>query len=154
MQRILVVLAFLLAATGVAGADQRFRPVPGAAGKSLSLRVIAYDGSTNGELTVEVKGAGGVAEIRVSDDGIGIPLEAQTRIFERFYRVDRARSRDRGGTGLGLAIVKHVAELHGGTVELHSELGQGSTFTVRIPLLEPAREAAVNGRRPRDKETA
>jgi signal transduction histidine kinase len=107
-----------------------------------------------GRISVEVKGAGDVAEITVSDDGIGIPLEAQTRIFERFYRVDRARSRDRGGTGLGLAIVKHVAELHGGTVELHSELGQGSTFTVRIPLLEPVRDAAVNGRHPRDKETA
>ncbi|HZK52204.1 MAG TPA: ATP-binding protein, partial [Actinomycetota bacterium] len=72
-----------------------------------------------------------------SDNGIGIPLEAQARVFERFYRVDRARSRDRGGTGLGLAIVKHVAELHGGTVQLESELGRGSIFTARVPAVPP-----------------
>jgi two-component system phosphate regulon sensor histidine kinase PhoR len=94
-----------------------------------------------GKVMVDVKGAGSWAVIRVSDDGIGIPLEAQSRIFERFYRADRARSRDRGGTGLGLAIVKHITELHGGTVEVQSELGHGSTFTVRIPLLESVRKA-------------
>jgi signal transduction histidine kinase len=75
--------------------------------------------------------------VRVSDNGIGIPLEVQARVFERFYRVDRARSRDRGGTGLGLAIVKHVAELHGGTVQLESELGRGSIFTARVPAVTP-----------------
>jgi signal transduction histidine kinase len=73
--------------------------------------------------------------IIVIDDGIGISLEAQGRVFERFYRVDRARSRDRGGTGLGLAIVKHAAELHGGSVTVESELGHGSRFTALLPRL-------------------
>jgi two-component system, OmpR family, sensor histidine kinase SenX3 len=76
------------------------------------------------------------AQVVVSDTGLGIPRDAQPRIFERFYRVDRARSRDRGGTGLGLAIVKHVIELHGGRVDLESELGQGSTFTAYLPALD------------------
>lgn len=79
--------------------------------------------------------------ISVSDTGIGIPLEAQPRIFERFFRVDRARSRDRGGTGLGLAIVKHAAELHGGAVRVESELGRGSTFTVTLPAIGPEARA-------------
>jgi two-component system, OmpR family, phosphate regulon sensor histidine kinase PhoR len=86
-----------------------------------------------GTLAIEVLEDRADAVIRVTDDGVGIPLEAQARLFERFYCVDRARSRDRGGTGLGLAIVKHVTELHQGTVEVESELGRGSTFTVRIP---------------------
>ena len=74
--------------------------------------------------------------LRVSDNGIGIPLKAQARVFERFYRVDKDRSRERGGTGLGLSIVKHVAELHGGHVGVISELGEGSTFTTRLPALD------------------
>ncbi len=94
-----------------------------------------------GRLSIEVGIVAGSAVLSVSDDGIGIPLEAQGRIFERFYRVDRARSRDRGGTGLGLAIVKHVAELHGGDVSLRSQLGEGSTFTIRIPALPQQPEA-------------
>lgn len=77
----------------------------------------------------------------VADTGPGIPLEDQERIFERFYRVDRARSRQTGSTGLGLAIVKHIAEAHGGRVGLSSEPGDGSTFTVVLPSApaEPAR---------------
>ena len=71
--------------------------------------------------------------IVVSDDGIGIPLKAQARVFERFFRVDEARTRDQGGTGLGLAIVRHVADLYGGRVELRSEFGEGSTFIVYLP---------------------
>jgi two-component system sensor histidine kinase SenX3 len=71
--------------------------------------------------------------IAVADHGIGIPQRDQDRIFERFYRVDRARSRDTGGTGLGLAIVRHVATNHGGAVAVESSEGEGSTFTVRIP---------------------
>jgi len=69
----------------------------------------------------------------VRDSGIGIPSKDQGRIFERFYRVDRARSRETGGTGLGLSIVRHVAENHGGTVAVDSEVGRGSTFTVALP---------------------
>lgn len=73
-------------------------------------------------------------EIAVVDQGIGIPREAQPRVFERFYRVDPARARETGGTGLGLSIVKHVVADHGGEVELWSEPGHGSTFTMRLPL--------------------
>lgn len=86
-----------------------------------------------GSVTIEVRLEDFDALVSVADNGIGIPLESQGRVFERFYRVDRARSRDRGGTGLGLAIVKHVAELHGGSVEVESELGRGSVFTARLP---------------------
>jgi two-component system sensor histidine kinase SenX3 len=75
----------------------------------------------------------GVVEVAVSDQGLGISAEEQQRIFERFYRVDSARSRSTGGTGLGLAIVKHVAENHGGTVSVWSEVGRGSTFTLTLP---------------------
>ena len=72
-------------------------------------------------------------EITVSDNGIGIPPAELDRIFERFYRVDYARSRANGGTGLGLAIVKHIAAIHGGDVSVWSKVGQGSTFTIQIP---------------------
>jgi len=71
--------------------------------------------------------------IDVRDQGVGIPHDHLDRIFERFYRVDKARSRERGGTGLGLAIVKHIAQVHGGQVSVTSTVGQGSTFTLRIP---------------------
>lgn len=73
------------------------------------------------------------AVIEVADTGIGIAPEHQARVFERFYRVDKARSRDKGGTGLGLSIVKHLAQSFGGSVEIESELGQGSTFRIRLP---------------------
>jgi two-component system sensor histidine kinase SenX3 len=71
--------------------------------------------------------------LSVRDDGVGIPQAEQQRIFERFYRVDKARSRETGGTGLGLSIVRHVAERHGGRVEVESTVGVGSTFTVILP---------------------
>jgi len=75
----------------------------------------------------------GKVELWVKDDGPGIPLEAQGRIFERFYRVDRARSRETGGTGLGLAIVKHIVQAHGGEVWLESQPGHGATFFFSLP---------------------
>jgi two-component system sensor histidine kinase SenX3 len=75
-----------------------------------------------------------VAEIAVTDSGTGISPEHQQRIFERFYRADPSRSRETGGTGLGLSIVKHVAKIHRGDVKLFSQVGVGSTFTLRIPL--------------------
>jgi two-component system sensor histidine kinase SenX3 len=75
----------------------------------------------------------GFVEIAVADRGLGIALEHQERVFERFFRIDQARSRSTGGTGLGLAIVKHVAANHGGDVRLWSKPGTGSTFTLRIP---------------------
>ena len=74
-----------------------------------------------------------VVEISVTDQGMGIPESELQRVFERFYRVDQARSRVTGGTGLGLSIVKHVAENHGGEVGVWSILGEGSTFTLRLP---------------------
>jgi two-component system phosphate regulon sensor histidine kinase PhoR len=86
--------------------------------------------------------------VTIADNGIGIPMRHQGRVFERFYRVDKGRSREEGGTGLGLAIVKHVADLHGGHVELKSEFGEGSTFTVRIPSLETPVPGLDAGRGP------
>lgn len=84
-----------------------------------------------------------MVEISVSDSGIGIDSAELERIFERFYRVDYARSRDNGGTGLGLAIVKHVVGAHGGEVTVWSQPGQGSTFTVRLPEMIQSDEATL-----------
>ena len=83
--------------------------------------------------------------LRVSDTGTGIPSKELGRVFERFYRVDRARSRETGGTGLGLAIVRHVAENHGGTVTVESELGRGSTFEVRLPSATADLDVSAGG---------
>ncbi|KAD3456140.1 sensor histidine kinase [Arthrobacter yangruifuii] len=80
----------------------------------------------------------GMAQVAVTDQGPGIAPEEQERVFERFYRIDSARSRHTGGTGLGLSIVKHVVANHGGEVDLWSRPGQGSTFTVRLPEMDPA----------------
>jgi signal transduction histidine kinase len=75
------------------------------------------------------------AIIRVQDTGVGIAPDEQSRIFDRFYRIQRDRSRTSGGSGLGLAIVSAIAKAHQGTVHVESQLGQGSTFTVRLPLM-------------------
>ncbi|MDT0267565.1 ATP-binding protein [Streptomyces sp. DSM 44915] len=93
---------------------------------------------------------GDLIEIAVTDQGIGIPETDRERIFERFYRVDQARSRATGGTGLGLAIVKHVAASHGGEVLVWSAEGQGSTFTLRLPEPGSARERHLAVRRDRE----
>ena len=76
---------------------------------------------------------------RVRDNGIGIPQEDQAHIFERFYRVDKARSRETGGTGLGLAITKEIVNAHGGMIKVYSKINEGTTFSVRIPLAKPVR---------------
>ena len=88
----------------------------------------------HGSVAIEGRISEGSLIIVVHDTGVGIPAEHLDRIFERFYRVDVARSRGTGGTGLGLAIVRHVATNHGGEVNVRSQLGEGSTFTLRIPL--------------------
>ena len=90
------------------------------------------------QVLVDVRSEDAETVVRVRDTGIGIPSRDLSRIFERFYRVDRARSRETGGTGLGLAIVKHVVENHGGTTSVESELGRGTTFEVTIPANGPA----------------
>ena len=87
-----------------------------------------------GEIRLSTATSDGIVSIEVADNGIGIPLEDQPRIFERFYRVDRSRSRGMGGTGLGLSIVKHVVQSHGGTIDVESALGSGSRFTMRLPI--------------------
>jgi signal transduction histidine kinase len=72
--------------------------------------------------------------IKVADSGVGIPEDAKDKVFERFYRVGKDRSRDTGGTGLGLAIARAAINAHGGTIKLYSESGKGTTFTVRLPI--------------------
>ncbi|MHC4957936.1 MAG: ATP-binding protein [Planctomycetota bacterium] len=103
---------------------------------NLIVNAITY---TTAGGTVEVLAAreNGHAVLRVSDTGIGIPEEELERVFERFYRVDKGRSRSAGGTGLGLAIVKHAVGFHGGDVDVTSEVGKGSTFVVRLPVNAP-----------------
>lgn len=88
----------------------------------------------NGDVNVKIFKEKDYAVIKVSDTGMGIPKEDQSRIFERFYRVDKARSREIGGTGLGLAITKHIVINLGGTISVESVLEKGSTFTVKIPI--------------------
>lgn len=88
---------------------------------------------------IGVRKSGDLVEISVADQGLGIPEPDQARIFERFYRIDPARSRRTGGTGLGLAIVKHITTNHGGEVSVWSAEGAGSTFTLRLPLAAPTR---------------
>ncbi len=100
---------------------------------NLIENAIRYS-APGGTVEVRLRVDGDVAEVTVRDTGIGIPTWALPRVFERFFRVDAARSRATGGTGLGLAIVKHVVERHGGTVDVTSELGVGSTFRMRIPV--------------------
>ena len=89
----------------------------------------------DGEVRVDVARGAEFALVHVRDTGLGIPSRDLPRIFERFYRVDKARSRATGGTGLGLAIVKHAVEQMGGSVSVESRLGQGSVFTVALPPL-------------------
>jgi two-component system phosphate regulon sensor histidine kinase PhoR len=100
---------------------------------NLIENAIKY-GKHDGHVTVGGQPAGkDKVELWVQDDGPGIPAEARERIFERFYRVDRARSRETGGTGLGLAIVKHIVQAHGGEVWVKSEVGAGATFYFALP---------------------
>jgi two-component system phosphate regulon sensor histidine kinase PhoR len=94
----------------------------------------------SGGVTLRAGRDGAVAFVEVTDTGPGIPKDDQGRVFERFFRVDRARSRERGGTGLGLSIVKHIAELHGGSVRLVSAPGRGSTFRLELPRPAPGRD--------------
>jgi two-component system, OmpR family, sensor histidine kinase SenX3 len=109
---------------------------------NLVENAIAYspdrpNGSKPAQVSVTIRLDGSEVSISVTDEGIGIEAKDLDRIFERFYRADRARSRSTGGTGLGLAIVKHIATNHGGRVEVTSVVGVGSTFTFRLPARPP-----------------
>jgi two-component system phosphate regulon sensor histidine kinase PhoR len=99
---------------------------------NLVDNAIKYSESKS-QVRIEVRKANEMITVAVRDSGCGIAKKHQNRIFERFYVVDKSRSRKLGGTGLGLAIVKHIAEVHGGYVTLDSSLGNGSTFTVHLP---------------------
>jgi two-component system phosphate regulon sensor histidine kinase PhoR len=99
-----------------------------------------------GQIMVSASADSDEVTFTVSDTGIGIPQADQPRIFERFYRVDVARSREVGGTGLGLAIAKHLVEVHGGRIWVDSEVGQGSQFHFTVPIFDPERAPSRNGR--------
>ncbi len=106
--------------------------------RNLLTNAVAYS-PPHTRVAIASRTDGTLVEISVTDQGIGIPEDEQSRIFERFYRVDPARSRVTGGTGLGLAIVKHVCANHGGECTVWSVQGEGSTFTLRLPLAPVAR---------------
>jgi two-component system sensor histidine kinase SenX3 len=106
---------------------------------NLVDNAISYSAADT-RVTVSVRAREDVVEVAVTDEGVGIAHEDLGRVFERFYRVDPARSRQTGGTGLGLAIVKHVMNNHGGEVTVWSTLGVGSTFTLRLPAIRPDAE--------------
>ncbi|MCA8915733.1 MAG: HAMP domain-containing protein [Planctomycetes bacterium] len=104
---------------------------------NLIVNAISYTPS-GGRVDVSVRRPDSGLQLEVKDTGCGIPADALSRIFERFYRVDKARSRALGGTGLGLAIVKHVSIKHGGRVDAESEVGKGSTFRISLPAPQPS----------------
>ncbi|HET8926059.1 MAG TPA: ATP-binding protein [Candidatus Acidoferrum sp.] len=110
--------------------------------QNLLDNAIQYTPS-GGQIMVSASADNGEVEFTVSDTGIGIPRSDQPRIFERFYRVDVARSREVGGTGLGLSIAKHLVETHGGRIWVESEVGRGSQFHFTVPIFDPER---ANGR--------
>ena len=120
----------------------RAGPVPKVRGSARDLSLLIRNLVDNairytkpgGRVHVGLDAGDGEVVLTVTDTGVGIPTRDLPRIFERFYRVDRARSRETGGTGLGLSIVKHVVENHGGSVGVTSELGRGTTFLVRLPV--------------------
>ena len=117
-------------------------------GDALKLQQVLYNIIDNaikytprgGEVHCALNRAGKKAVIRVADTGVGIPQEDLPHIFDRFYRVDKARSRETGGTGLGLSIVKQFVVLHGGTISARSAPGKGSTFIIEMPLAEKKKE--------------
>jgi two-component system phosphate regulon sensor histidine kinase PhoR len=93
--------------------------------------------AAGGHIMIEAQPKNGEVILSVSDDGIGVPQADRPRLFERFFRVDRARSRDSGGTGLGLAIVKHLAEAHGGSARYEARIPSGSRLVIRLPQPGP-----------------
>jgi two-component system sensor histidine kinase SenX3 len=133
--------------TIVAGGDKRAEvygdePMLAMALHNLVANAIQYS-PKHSRVGIGVTNVDGVVEIAVTDQGIGIPEEDRDRVFERFYRIDPARSRHTGGTGLGLSIVKHVVQNHGGDIRVWSQSGNGSTFTIRLPEATHAAAATL-----------
>ena len=100
---------------------------------NLLENAVKYTGP-GGKIRLGAAQVGEEMELRVEDSGLGIPPADLPHIFERFYRADKARTREQGGTGLGLSIVKHIVQTHGGTVAAESTYGAGTTVIVRLPL--------------------
>ncbi len=129
-------------------------PIPPVRGSARDLSLLVRNLLDNairntrpgGRVDVEVRADRGEVVLVVADTGVGIPTRDLDRIFERFYRVDRARSRETGGTRLGLSIVRHVIENHGGRIRVESELGRGTRFEVRLPAAEQPDPPPPQGR--------
>jgi two-component system phosphate regulon sensor histidine kinase PhoR len=119
-----------------AGAVQADAPLLERALSNLVENALKYT-PEGGRVRVTAGADSGQVFLTVEDNGMGIPDADLPRVFERFYRVDKSRSRDLGGTGLGLSIVKHIIQLHGGTISVKSTVGAGSTFSVRVPQVRP-----------------
>jgi two-component system phosphate regulon sensor histidine kinase PhoR len=124
-------------------AEERLRRIA----QNLLENAVRYN-RPGGNVWATVRREGAKAVLSVRDDGVGIPEKDLPRVCERFYRVDKDRSRNSGGTGLGLAIVKHLVRRYDGELDIRSKLGEGSTFTVRIPIQRPKRSAAADAAPP------
>lgn len=125
--------------------DPDLPPVPADPFKAEQILINLLDNAIKytdaGEVRLVIKREEGSVRIEVSDTGIGIPRDKLSRLFERFYVVDKSRSRKTGGTGLGLSIVKHIVLLHGGEIDVESNPGKGSSFIVRLPLKKEREES-------------
>jgi two-component system phosphate regulon sensor histidine kinase PhoR len=121
--------------------------------RNLLTNAVRYT-PDGGAITVTWKVVDGEGRLAVRDTGIGIAAEHLPRLTERFYRVDRGRSRETGGTGLGLAIVKHIAQRHGARLDIESRIGAGSTFSLRFPPSRVALAAVPEAARPAQQSTA
>jgi signal transduction histidine kinase len=106
-----------------------------------------------GEMTISLERDDGRIKLRVMDNGIGIAPDDQVHIFDRFFRVDKARSRGAGGSGLGLSICKWIVQAHGGEISVESDLGKGSTFTVTLPVAAPDEQEMPEAKPTREDHT-